>query len=221
MKQRILLLPGFGEDAFAFEKVRKYFKEYQLVDVNYRNSLDQLSFSDIDVWKLSKLLVAEYQITKNDILIGHSMGGYFSFVIRELVFCEIVLVASFSNPQKVKRVVYNKWFNLSLAKLGLLHKKFFQNYLLKPYRDKYFEKEMQNVVQNFNTFSTAQLSKMMKLSFGEEVESTLKNPLRIHAKNDRVVSVPDEKYESCNLGHFCMHLEEELVAKIILNWLKK
>lgn len=221
MKQRILFLPGFGEDAFIFSALRKYFTDYTIVDVNYRKSLDVFSTSEIDVWKMSKTLIDAYQITEADILLGHSMGGYFSFVIRELISCQIIMLASFNDPNKVRRVIYNKTFNLSLAKLGFLNKTWFQNYLLKPSKGKYFEKEVTQVVRNFNSFSKSQLTKMMKLSFGEKIHSEHENPVRIHAKNDTVVRPPDEKYFECTLGHFCLLLEVDFIAKIIMKTLTK
>lgn len=221
MEQKIYLLPGFGEDAFVFDALKVYFKNYKLIDVNYRKSLDDIKYSEIDVWLFAKKLIKEYEITTNDILIGHSMGGYFSFVIRELISCEIVMVASFSDPNKVRRAVNKKWVNLAIAKLGLLGTSFFQNVLLKPSKGKYFEKEVEKVVRNFSSFSRSQISKMMKLSFGKPIISNLENPLRIHAKDDVIVRPPDEKYAVCSLGHFCLILEDKVIAEIILSELQK
>ena len=168
-----------------------------------------------------KEIILEYGITKDDILIGHSMGGYFSFVIRETVLCQIVMLASFSNPNKIVRLVRKQWVNVAMAKMGLLGTTFFQNLLLKAFKGKYFENEVEKVIRNFSNFSTAQISKMMKLSFGKPVQSVLENPLRIQAKNDVNVRPPDEAFELCSLGHFCLFLETELIANIILKGFQK
>ena len=221
MAQKIYFLPGFGEDSFVFDNLKKYFSNYQIIDVNYRASLDKISFAAIDVRLLCKQLILEYGITKDDILIGHSMGGYFSFVIREIIFCQIVMLASFSNPNKIVRLVRKQWVNVAMAKMSLLRKTFFQNLLLKASKGKYFEQEVEKVIRNLSNFSTAQISKMMKLSFGKPVPSVLENPLRIHAKNDVIVRPPDEPYEPCSLGHFCLILETEVIANIILKSLQR
>ena len=221
MLQKIYFLPGFGEDSFVFDNLKKYFINYQIIDVNYRVSLDKISFATIDVRLLCQQLILEYGITKDDILIGHSMGGYFSFVIRETILCQIVMLASFSNPNKIVRLVRKQWVNVAMAKMSLLHKAFFQNFLLKASKGKYFEQEIEKVIRNFSNFSTAQISKMMKLSFGKPIQSVLENPLRIHAKDDIIVRPPDEPYELCSLGHFCLILETEVIASIILKGLQK
>ena len=214
-------LPGFGEDSFVFDDLKKYFPHYQIIDVNYRASLDKISFATINVGFFCKQLIQEYGITKDDILIGHSMGGYFSFVIREIVLCQIVMLASFSNPNKIVRLVRKQWVNVAMAKMGFLRKTFFQNLLLKASKGKYFEQEVEKVIRNLSNFSTAQISKMMKLSFGKPVQTVLENPLRIHAENDVIVRPPDEPYELCTLGHFCLILETEIIANIVLKGLQK
>lgn len=221
MPQKIYFLPGFGEDSFVFDNLKKHFINYQIIDVNYRSSLDKISFAIIDVNILCNQLIQEYGITKDDILIGHSMGGYFCFVIRETILCQIVMLASFSNPNKIVRLVDKQWVNVAIAKMGLPGKSFFQNFLLKASKGKYFEQEVEKVIRNFSNFSTAQISKMMKLSFGKPVQSVLENPLRIHAKNDVIVRPPDEAYELCTLGHFCLILETEVIANIILKGLEE
>ena len=221
MAQKMYFLPGFGEDSFVFDDLKKYFTNYQIIDVNYRVSLDKISFATMDVGLFCKQLIQEYGITKDDILMGHSMGGYFSFVIRETILCQIVMLASFSNPNKIVRLVNNQWVNVAMAKMGLLGTRFFQNLLLKASKGKYFEQEIEKVIRNLSNFSTAQISKMIKLSFGKPVHTVLENPLRIHAKNDVIVRPPDEPYELCSLGHFCLILETEVIANIILTGLQK
>jgi hypothetical protein len=131
------------------------------------------------------------------------------------------MLASFSNPNKIVRLVSKQWVNVMMAKIGLLGKTFFQNLLLKASKGKYFEKEVEKVIRNFSNFSTAQISKMMKLSFGKPVQSVLQNPFRIHANDDVVVRPPNEPYELCSLGHFCLILETEVIANIIQKELQK
>ena len=131
------------------------------------------------------------------------------------------MLASFSNPNKIVRLVRKQWVNVAMAKMGLLGTTFFQNLLLKAFKGKYFENEVEKVIRNFSNFSTAQISKMMKLSFGKPVQSVLENPLRIHAKNDVNVRPPDEAFELCSLGHFSLFLETELIANIILKGFQK
>lgn len=221
IKQRIILLPGFSEDAYIFDEIKSSFSDYELVFVDYRNALEKHSLSTIDVWKFSKSLIEQYKITATDKLIGHSMGGYFSFVIRELISAEISMIASFSDPNKVRRITQNRFITIFIAKTGIIKTDFFQKFLKKPTKGKYYESVHDKVMQNMKTFSSSQLAKMVKMSFGEKVKSKFKNPLRIHAKNDSIVRAPDEEYVEVKLGHFCLILEPKEVLTPILNWLNK
>ena len=219
-KQRIVLLPGFSEDAYIFDKLKAYFNDYELVFVDYREALNKHSLSEIDVWKFNDSLIQQYAIAKTDKLIGHSMGGYFSFLIREKLACEICMIASFSDPNKVKRITKNQFITKLTAQSGLLKTDLFQSFIKKPTKGKYFEKEYEKVMQNMKTFTSTQLAKMAKMSFGNKIESKFENPLRIHATNDTIVRTPDEKYFEIKLGHFCLMLEPQEVIKPIQKWLQ-
>lgn len=221
MKKRILLLPGFIEDAFIFDEIKSSFSEYELVFVDYRKTLDDCNLSEIDVWSFTKKLIQNYAIQKTDIVIGHSMGGYFSLVIREQIDTEICMIASFSDPKKVRRVSQNRFLTVLVAQTGFIKSQFIERMMIKPCIGKYFEDINTRVVSNMHTFSNSQLAKMVKLSFGEKIKSTKKNPLRIHATNDTIVRPPDEAFYEVKLGHFCLFLEPKEVLKPIDIWLNE
>jgi len=222
IKQRIFLLPGFAEDAFIFDEIKNSLSDYELVFVDYRKTLDFFStIKDIDIWEFSKKLIENYSIGKNDLLIGHSMGGYFSFAIRELIHTEICMIASFNDQQKIFRITQNKSLTVFVAKSGFLCTKLGQYIMKKPGKGTYLEKVNDAVITNLKTFTNSQIGKMVTLSFGTKLKSEKENPLRIHAKNDKVVRIPDEAFYEVKLGHFCLMLEPEEVLKPIQNWLNE
>lgn len=213
MKPRVALLPGFGEDTSCFRGIRPALSDYEIIDVDYRPVLAKFNFLNLNVYSFVKALVKHYGIQPQDILLGHSMGGYFSSAIMNLYGNEVAALCSFSDPHKIIRATENVPLSYFTAISGLLQSKPMRDYFHNTCKGKAWEEEMMRVVDNFKTFTPVELTKMMKMSYGEKLKFKNKIPLRIHAKNDRVVRPPDEPYEEVGGGHFSMILDSQNVLK--------
>ncbi len=218
--KRIILFPGFGEDAFCFRALKPYLKAYEVVDIDYRPILNKFLISSISVQKFAKQIIQYYGISEQDKLIGHSMGGYFAFAIREELNNEICMIGAFSNPNKIVRLSENQPITLFLTLTGFTSSSFMKQWQLKNAKGKFYEDTLAEVLNNFNKFSNYQLAKMVRLSFGNEILSNKPNPLRIHAKNDNVVRPPDEKYKEVEGGHFAQLIYPEQVIDQMQAFLK-
>lgn len=207
MRKRLLLLPGFGEDTFCFNELIPFFKNYEIIHIDYRKSLDKFFFPVITCKQFSKRLIEQYNITENDKLIGHSMGGYFAFQIRELIGAEICMIASFNDPGKVLHLLPAFPRITQLAAItGLVKSPVLKKYLLKKIKDENYKNVQIEVMNNFKTFTNMQLALMTEMDYENKIESSLPNPLRLHDSKDRIVAPPDEEYIQIEGGHFCQHL---------------
>jgi len=205
---RILFFPGFGEDAFAFDELKAFFPKDILVDIDYRPILDKFTFPFISPKVFAKNLIKYYKIHPHDKLIGHSMGGYFAFYIREIQANEICMIGAFSDPAKIRHAVpqfprATSLFNLT----GLIKTRYVKNYLLKRTKGDELKHILEKTVNNFDNFSNLQLAKMNEMCFFPTVHSTQPNPLRLHDKADRVVEAPEEPYIQIGGGHFLLNIE--------------
>jgi hypothetical protein len=212
MKKKVFLLPGYGEDHRAFRQLAPYLKDVELVPVDFRSVLGKLSVFSMSSDKLAKKLVQHYHIRERDQLVGHSMGGYISYQIRELQGNDICMIGSFSDPGKIIHLVPD-WPVMTpvFAGTGLSKTKRAQEYLRKRVAGRAFEHAMMEVVENFKTFRNEELLKLSLLTLEKKPGSTLPNPLRIHADDDRTVRPPDEHYQKVEGGHFCLNLHPEQV----------
>ena len=78
------------------------------------------------------------------------------------------------------------------------------------------------VMGHFKDFTNEELFKLSWiLTYDEKPISGLPNPLRIHAKDDRVVRTPDEPYVEVKGGHFPIDLDIEGVVAAMKDFLKK
>ncbi len=205
---RIIFLPGFGEDAYAFDELKVFFTKDALVDVDYRPVLKKFTFPFISPRIFAKNLIKVYKIHPHDKLIGHSMGGYFAYHIREIQGNEICMIGSFSNPAKIRHAVpklprATSIFNLT----GFVKSDYVKNYLLSKNKNEEIKKILRKTLDNFDTFSNIELAKMNEMCFFPEVHSSKPNPLRLHDIQDRVVEPPDEHYIQIGGGHFLLNIE--------------
>lgn len=209
MKKRIFLLPGFGEDTFCFNELIELIDEnkFEIIHVDYRNALNQFIFPIITRKQFCKRLIEQYEIKAEDRLIGHSMGGYFAFQIREINGSEICMIGSFSDTKKVIHT-FPKYPRITqiVAFTGLIKTSFIKKYLLDKIKNEAYKEVQRNAMNNFKTFTNLELALMTEMFYENGISSNLPNPLRIHDKADRIIKSPDEDFVQVSGGHFCLNL---------------
>lgn len=212
MQKRLFLLPGFGEDTFCFNELIPFINQhkYEIIHVDYRPVLDKFTFPVITVQQFARQLIRIYGIRNGDKLLGHSMGGYFSFQIRELIDTDICMIGSFNDPKKVIHMLPQfPRITLLAALSGLVKKKFLKDYLLAKIKDERYREIQSKIMDNFDNFTDNELALMIEMNYQQKINSSLPNPLRIHDKADRIVAAPDEPYVQIGGGHFCLNLYPE------------
>ncbi|MEZ5004553.1 MAG: alpha/beta hydrolase [Chitinophagales bacterium] len=219
MKQKLYLLPGFGEDHRCFRNLKPFLRDYELVDVDYRPILQKIPIWDTTPTQLAKGIIRTYGIQPTDILIGHSMGGYFSHVISHLEGNDSCLIGSFTDPNKIIRLSQSKLFNTLVTGSGLVKTPIMRKYIAERPRDERIKREMLTIHKNFNSFSNMAMAQLSILSFGEDLPPSSTQPLHIHAKDDTVVRPPDAPYEKVRGGHFCLVFHPDEVHEKMQTWL--
>lgn len=222
MQRRLFLLPGFGEDTFCFNELIPFINahKYQIIHIDYRPVLDHFTFPLITVQQFSRQLIRHYGIQPQDKLLGHSMGGYFSFQIRELIGTEICMIGSFNDPKKVIHVLPQfPRITLLAAMTGLVKTNLMKKYLLGKIKDERVKEVQSKIMDNFDNFTDNELALMIEMNYQPKIQSALPNPLRIHDKADRIVAPPDEAYIQVPGGHFCLNLHPETVYKHMKDFL--
>ncbi len=227
-RKRIVLLPGFGEDKRIFRKLKPYLHGYDLLHVDYRSVLHLFSPEDIIVEDFVAALHAHYSINKEDILIGHSLGGYISHVLRQQLGCDNCLIASFTETKKIK-LPFNykklvKWFT---------NKGFFTSPTLKQLiRLKYHNKpsmpEIENsleVIQQYGKEDIYKLIRMIQprsrgiLDWLRSKPAPLRPSLILHPVKDLIVARPSEPHIPIPGDHFSHATHPEIVGGHIAKWL--
>jgi hypothetical protein len=219
--KKLFLLPGFGEDGFCFDEIRSGFEKYEVIDIDYRPVLNRFVFPFITRYQFALQLIKYYNINPHDKLIGHSMGGYFSFQIREIQGNDICMVGAFSDPKKLIHFMPKfPRFSQLMAISGIIKTDYTKQNLTVRSKDEKIRKALTKAIDNFKTFSNIQLAKMSEMCYVDEIPSSKPNPLRIHDKGDRVVAPPDEPYVQIGGGHFPIQVFPQETLEMMKDFLK-
>jgi len=216
---KIFLFPGYGEDAYIFDKLRNDFSNYILVNINYRKPLSKYTLLNTNVDNLANAIIEEYGITSNDTLLGHSLGGFISLAIQSKLDNKVILVSSFCDTNKIRRITYNKSLTYLYTITNFIKSKIVRDRILKTCKGKYYEEELMKSVDNFKTYSGVELTKLSIISFSGKLPFNNEKTIFIHAKDDRIVSLPDDKFFEVKGSHFTHIFDKDNVLKIINNWI--
>lgn len=217
--KRIFLLPGFGEDAFTFNELIPYIDNHELIFVDYRGILNEFIFPFIKRKHFVEKIIQKYNIHPEDKIIGHSMGGYFAFEIREIQGNQICMIAAFNDPNKIIHVMPNfKRLGTLMSLTGFIKSEQAHGFLSKNAKGAY-KKVLDNALTNFSTYTNLQLALLNEMNFEPKLSSKMPNPLRIHDPKDRIIRVPDEPYITIEGGHFCHNLFPQETYSIMKDFL--
>jgi hypothetical protein len=221
MSQKIFLLPGYGANERSFRHIRPFLAGHSMVDIDYRPVLQNMPLLGFSGRKLAKKLISTYNIRREDKLIGHSMGGYLSYHIRQIQGNKICMIASFSDPSRVIHLFDLPYLTPLLAGTGFSKTGLAKKYLQSQVAGKPYAFELMEIADNFSTFSNGDLYKMTLMTLEKDQSEGDACPLRIHSKEDRVVRPPNEPYIEVEGGHFCLNLFPEMVVEAMRPFLEK
>jgi hypothetical protein len=209
---RLIFIPGFGEDSEIFSRVAPELPGEKL----FIHNLDVLGADPAPtllVMEYAQRLIDRHSITREDILIGHSMGGWVAYFIKHLVNCPVVQIASWTDPKKVVLRFKNPAYAYWLVRKGWYLNGFTKQILLwVSYRGKpsaeIFGKVFQNLINSPTEYIINQLQVIMK---PVHAVMTVEPELRIHAKKDSIVRFPDQPAVIVPGDHFTLVTHPEAV----------
>lgn len=200
---RLFFIPGFGEEPAIFDKVHPAFSS-EKVFVDHWELLGNEPRPTVDALIYARELVSIFDIQKNDVLVGHSMGGWIAWYAKHLVGCRVVQIASWTDPRKVVSPISRPSLIYWLAKSGLYFNRvmmqyfLWQNYYKKPSAEIYLI-----VFKRLISGNNANAVNQLRVIFNPIREAAGVEPdLRIHSKADTTILFPDEPTQEVPGDHF-------------------
>ncbi|GAB2560388.1 alpha/beta fold hydrolase [Spirosoma aerophilum] len=217
---RLIFIPGFGEDAEIFNRITPELPGEKL----FIHNLDILGSEPdpaLTVMTYAQRLIDRHTITREDILIGHSMGGWVAYSIKHLIDCPVVQIASWTDPKKVVARFKNPEHAYWLVRKGWYLNSFTKQLLLWiSYRGKpsaeIFGRVFQNLINSPREYIVNQLSVIMN---PVDAVITVEPELRIHARKDSIIRFPDQSAVIVPGDHFTLITHPQSVITPIITFL--
>lgn len=219
---RLIFIPGFAEDEKIFGKLTPLLDGEKLVLNSWKLVGDQHR-ANFNALKFAHEFVETYSISKSDILIGHSMGGWIAYFVKHLVGCPIIQVASLTNTDRIKPPVFHSglmyWFirkglafnrfTTWLSSFGLYHHHYSHDIFM------YFagllrRGDRENIVNQL---------KLLLTPVDEVI--TVEPDVRIHGTEDNILRPPVESFYEVSGDHFILYTNAGPVAFTIKSFLKR
>src|ERR1700733_9328797 len=120
---RIIFIHGFGENESIFSKVAPFIPGEHTF-LNIWELLGNKPLPGINVLVFAKSLVEKYNITQQDVIIGHSMGGWIAWYIKHFTGSPIVQIATWTDPDRPVKPLKNVKVIYWLVRNGLFLNRF-------------------------------------------------------------------------------------------------
>ncbi|MFN0200074.1 MAG: alpha/beta fold hydrolase [Bacteroidia bacterium] len=218
--QRIIFLHGFGEDKTIFEKIAPQLEGEHLFPDLWA-LLGDVPRPELNVLFFAQQLVNEYLITKNDVIIGHSMGGWIAYHIKHLVGCRIVQIASWIHFDRVIQAIKNESLRTWLVKNHLFFTNIARYYIVRKfYKDKPSKEVFVYAFNRLKKGNPENVLNQLRVILNPVNETiTVLPDLRIHSKSDSIIRAPREPYTEVKGDHFNLWAYPEEVYPLIVKLL--
>jgi hypothetical protein len=218
---RIIFIHGFGENEAIFDKIAPFITGEHLF-LNVWELVGDIPRTNLNVLNFAESLVEKYSITQDDVIIGHSMGGWIAYHIKHFTGSPIVQIASWTDTDRPYSPIKNAKVVYWLVRNGFLFNNVVKKYLIKtayegkPSRELY--EEIFDHMIHGNKENIINQLRLILIPVPEKI--TVKPDLRIHAKADAVVRVPRESFHEVPGDHFTLQTHPDTVYEPIVGFLQ-
>lgn len=220
----VWLFPGFMENEQIFPKLVEQLPrdiEYKYAD--YRPVLAEFPDDTFKIADFVPKLIVHYGILPNDVIIGHSTGGWLAAWVNHFQKNPVILLSAFTDREKViaKGLAFRRWLRRFVVKSGLYYAGFVKSAFRKAYAHKPSRDAVFNVLlETYDSFDKDYVLKMLNIIASQE-KPQYKELLRLHALKDRILAVPGEPFIEIPGDHFSLYAFPVETAKPVAEVLNK
>jgi len=213
---KLIFIHGFIEDNTIFNEIRKIITQGEQIALDLETVLADWhdAPTDLDVEKMATYLVKKYNITAQDCVIGHSMGGWIATYIKQACGCKAILIASFTDQKKLIIPLKNPTLMKFLIRCGLVQGSLIISFLKKGYKFQESKKLYDELLNGMKTLNKKILYQQFQILLAPVNPLNIIPDLRIHARKDNIVRFPAEEFVEVLGDHFSViyHAEQVITA---------
>ena len=212
---RIFFIPGLGEEKWIFDKIAP-FLEGEKVFIDNWELLKELSGKNLDATVYAAFLIKRFQISKQDVVIGHSLGGWVALHVKNIVHCPAIQIASFTDIKKVFKPT-NRHLMFWIARRGWGLNNFILSLLvLVAFRNETSKEVFKKIFRKIMSENKTLFAKQLQVVYNPvSSPATVEPDVRIHSERDHIVCPPTEPYNHVPGDHFTLYTYPDAVYKPI------
>ncbi len=215
---KLFFIHGFAENFTIFDEIRKTITAGEQIALNLEEDFSAWHNApeDMDVQKLALHLIQKYEITAQDCVIGHSMGGWIASYIKQNVGCKAILLASLTNQAKLLSPLSNLTLLKYFVRWGITQSSVMVNYLKNMYHFSASKQLYDDLIDDLAVMNKKCLFQQMQVLFAQAPPLTITPDLRVHARKDNIVRFPDEVFVEVPGDHFSLIFHPKEVSEAVL-----
>jgi pimeloyl-ACP methyl ester carboxylesterase len=214
---RLILIHGYVEDPTIFDTLLPLLPPFNVLAISVETEFDRWpARTPISAHALAVVLAERYAITANDVVMGHSMGGWIAINIKAVTGATVIQLSSFTNQRKVVSPIYQAGLLNRLANTGFLQTQLAVDYVKKRYP--FAESKTLNffLLDRLRTMRPAYIGWQLSVLFAPVPFLAVQPDLRVHARADNIVRPPDEPFAEVPGDHFSLVFHAKAVAEPVL-----
>ena len=209
---RLIFIAGFGEDKTIFDHLHPLLTGEKLF-LDLFQLLPNKARPELNAALLAQEVTDHYRITKRDVVIGHSTGGWVALFIKQLTGCPIVQLSSWTDVRKVPKPVPSRRLLFYIAKTGVMFHPAILRWSMKVYKNKPSAPVYADAFMRLKNGNKDNVVNQLRVIFNPVRQPVTVQPdLRVHAKPDVIVHSPDEPFYEVPGDHFSLYTHTDLVA---------
>ena len=220
MTQRLIFIHGFGENESIFTKIAPALGGQQVM-VDVWQVLGNNPRPNLNIPDFAQELINRFGIGPQDVVIGHSMGGWIAYHIKAHVGCRIVQIGSWTHFDRVISPIRSAKTIEWLVRNGLYINRFQKWLFSLAYKNLPSYQIFTEVFEDLVVGNKENVISQMKLIFEPTAPLSVTPDLRIHAQADKVILPPKEPFHEVPGDHFTLITHPETVIAPIRGLLDK
>lgn len=217
----LIFIHGFGETPEVFQAIaerlpgeKRYIDLWEALGNEKRPNLNVIDFC--------KELIERFEISADDVVVGHSLGGKLAWHIKHVQGNTALQIASWTDQAKLNLPIKNPKAMVWLAQNGFMFTQLTKKYLLSKYNrpdtHDIYDETFERLIQGNRNCTVNQLRLVVE---SIDTSVSVQPDLRVHAKRDNIVRYPSEAFVEVPGDHFSLMTHPEEVSLVILEFLDK
>lgn len=216
MNSKLYFIHGFGEKPNIFDKIACDLSQNAIFIDNW-DELGNIEKKKYTAFDYANDLHQKYQITENDTIIGHSLGGWIAYHLKYVSGAKAIQIASWTDMDRVRFPINNYNIIRFLVKHGLTFNRFSRQYFINKHYSNLPSKDI--FVENYNRLSKGNkinvLNQINLILHGKHSDAMPEPDLRIHSLHDRLIRPPKQDFYKVAGDHFNLITHPEEVVNAI------